>query len=136
MSVEKMRILQMIQEGKVTADEGMDLLKAVDESSRAKGVDLNKRFLRVRVASERGMKANVNVPLGLLKIAFKLCGMGMAFIPEEAQREMEKKGIDLDQIDFDELVAQIDQGSSDGKLVDVETEDEKEGLIKVEVYVD
>lgn len=138
MSEERMRILQMIQEGKITAEEGMDLLKALEESGKTEGgsLALSNRFLRVRVASEKGMKANVNVPLGLFKIASKLCGMGMAFIPEEARREMENKGIDLGQINFEELVDQIEQGLSDGKLVDVEVEDQNEGLIKVEVYVD
>lgn len=138
MSDEKMRILLMIQEGKITADEGMDLLKALEESPRVEDSNRvsNRHYLRIRVASERGKKANVNVPLGLLKIAFKLCGMGAAFIPEEARRKMEKKGIDLSQIDFEEFVAQIEQGASDGKLIDVETEDEKDGLVKVEVYVD
>ncbi len=128
----------MIQEGKITADEGMELLKALENSVTIQNgnLGLNNRFLRVRVSSEKGMKANVNVPLSLLKVASKLCGMGMSFIPAEARQEMEHKGIDLSQINFEELVDQIEQGLSDGKLVDVEVEDNKEGLIKVEVYVD
>ena len=138
MNEEKKRILQMIQDGKITADEGMELLKAMEDSNitESKNLMLNNRFLRVRVSSEKGMKANVNIPLNLLKIASKICGMGMAFIPAEARQEMENKGIDLMQINFEELVDQIEQGLSDGKLVDVEVEDKKEGLIKVEVYVD
>ena len=37
------------------------------------------------------------------------------------------QGIDLRKIDFDEIINLVDQGLSDGRLVDVETEDEKEG---------
>jgi hypothetical protein len=49
---------------------------------------------------------------------------------------MKKQGIDLTKIDFNELMQLIDQGLSDGRLVDVETEDEEEGKMKVEVYVE
>lgn len=92
-----------------------------------------KRFLRVIVTSSSGVqKANVNIPLGLVKVAVKF---GMGFIPEKARAEMLQKGIDLAQIDLDELVRLIDEGVSDGRLVDVDVDDPKEGRIRVEVYV-
>lgn len=59
---------------------------------------------------------NVNVPLGLLKATSKLVTMGMGFIPEDARLEMQKKGIDISKINFEELVGLIDQGLVDGKL--------------------
>ncbi len=138
MNEEKIRILEMVQEGKITADEGVELLKVLEEPDRAQSLDgkSNKRFMRVRVTSEKGMKVNINLPLGLLKIASKLCDMGMAFIPSATRKELESKGIDLTQIDFQEIIYQVEQGISDGKLVDVQVEDEKEGLMNVEVYVD
>lgn len=115
----------------------MGLLGAVEETSRSPGTVVDgKRFLRVRVTSERGKKVNINVPLGLLKIASKLAGVGMAFIPKEARQEMEEQGINLADIDFVELVEQIDQGLTDGELIDVETEDDKEGLTNIKVYID
>lgn len=59
----------------------------------------------------------------------------MAFIPAEAKGEMEKKGIDLEQL-LTELIKELEQGTSDGKLVDVDVDDPHEGRIKVEVFVD
>ncbi|NLJ33778.1 MAG: hypothetical protein GX349_04205 [Firmicutes bacterium] len=138
MGDDKKRIMRMIEEGKITADEGMELLTALEESSRGeeRGAALRKRFLRVRVSSEKGTKANVNIPLSLLKVVSKLLGFATALIPTEARRELQQQGIDLAKIDFEELVHLVEQGLSDGKLVDVETEDEKEGFTKVEVYVE
>ena len=138
MGEDKKRILQMIEEGKVTAAEGMDLLAALEESPLVGegSPALRKRFLRVRVSSEKGTKANVNIPLSLLKVFSKLWGFGMVLLPLEARRELEKKGIDLAKIDFEELINLVEQGLSDGKLIDVETDDDKEGFTKVEVYVE
>ncbi len=139
MSDDKLRILELIQSGKLTASEGLDLLSAVEDSGEksAKAPAATEgRYLRVRVSGEKGMKANVNIPLPLLKAAAKLAGVGVNLIPKEARTEMENKGIDLTRLDIDELVRLIDTGLSENKLVDVDVEDPKEGKIKVDVYVD
>ena len=48
MSSEKMKILEMIQEGKLTATEGMDLLKAIEEGNSPKEATqiLEKEFVK------------------------------------------------------------------------------------------
>jgi hypothetical protein len=139
MSSEKIRILEMIQEGKITAEEGMDLLNALSEQTEDT-VRLNEnrpgRFLRIRVDGDKAKKVNVNIPLSLVRAAGRLVGYGMAFVPKEAREEMEKQGIDLSQIDIKELISQIDAGLVSGRLVDIDTEDPEEGKIKVEVFVD
>lgn len=138
MSSEKSKILQMVRDGKISAEDGLELLNALEDAGdRAPNVEKIKkdRFLRVRVNSAE-TKVNVNIPLNLLKVASNLVNMGVGLIPTEARREMENQGIDITKIDFDELVKLIDQGLLDGKLVDVDTEDEKEGRTKVEVYVE
>ncbi|MCL6613632.1 MAG: hypothetical protein K6U03_03250 [Firmicutes bacterium] len=139
MSEEKLRILQMIQEGKISAAEGLELLEALEEPQAETGEPApagKARFFRVRVYGEKVPKVNVNIPLSLIKAASKFANFGMAFIPEEARREMERKGIDLSQIDLAELVSQIEQGLCDGKIVDVDIDDPEEGKMRVEVYVD
>lgn len=146
MSEEKLKILQMIQEGKINATEGLELLKALEEgesASEAKTASVSSaapglanRFLRVRVYTEGNTKVNVNLPLSLLKVASKFANFGTKYIPESAREEMNRKGIDLNQIDFEELIQQIDQGLVDGKIVDLEANDPEEGHVKVEVYVE
>ncbi|SNS96983.1 hypothetical protein SAMN05446037_103049 [Anaerovirgula multivorans] len=146
MQNEKLKILEMIQEGKISSSEGLELLNALQEAEKKeRSLLMDKtngnskdRFLRVRVSGDgTGVKkVDVNIPLSLLRIASKFVNMGMGMIPKEAREEMEKKGIDISQIDFDELVQLIDQGLSDGKLVDVDVNDSEQGRIQVEVYVD
>jgi len=138
MQNEKEQILQMIEKGTITASEGMELLEALKDNNNAEypvNTKLTDRCLRVRVDNAKS-KVNVNIPLSLLRVTSKLVNMGMKYIPDEARSEMEKKGIDLTSIDLDELVELIDQGLVDGKLVDVDTEDEESGRTRVEVYVE
>lgn len=142
MSDEKLKILEMIQNGKITPAEGMELLEALNESKpedskrtvESPGLVLAERFLVVKVNSYNA-KVNVNIPLNLLKATSKFVSMGMGLIPEEARREMLIKGIDIGKFDFEEFVALLDKGLADGRLVDVESEDEH-GMTKVEVYVE
>lgn len=149
MSSEKMKILEMIQEGKLTAVEGMDLLKVIEEGNSYKeGSQISnntfvkkdilsdaERFLRVRVEGEKTLKVNVNVPLSLIRSASKLVVYAMSFVPADKRAELEKKGLDLNELDVEGL-ARIIEESLDGKIVDVEVADPTEGRIKVEVYVE
>lgn len=140
MSQERIKILQLLEEGKINSTEAMDLLNTLDDSRDELQPDkikstARKRSLKVLVISDK-TKVNVNIPLGLIRVASQIAGMSTQWIPEDAQEQMKKQGIDLSKIDFDELLQLIDQGLSDGRLVDIETDDEKEGFTKVEVYVD
>jgi hypothetical protein len=57
-------------------------------------------------------------------------------LPQDAHEQIKKQGIDLSKIDFDEIINLAEQGLSDGRLVDIETEDDVDVRVKVEVYVD
>ncbi len=135
MNEEYMRILKMIEEGKVTAEEGAELMKAIgggegdgDEKVEAQLSGVKSSFkgkkLRIKVTdTETGKdKANIRIPLRLAKIAEKL-------IPREAKAQMKGQGIDLSDIlsNIDELV--------DGPLVDIDAND-KDDHVNVSIYVD
>jgi len=136
MNDERKRILEMLQNGKLSAAEALDLLNALDDPAPKPAAAADGgRFLRVRVQSERS-KVNVNLPLNLLRVVGRLASVGLKLIPEEARREMANKGIDLANFDIDELIRLVDQGLVDGKIVDVDTDDPREGRTKVEVYVE
>ncbi len=138
MSDEKSRLLQMVRDGKISVEEGVELLDALGSAENgAPGPEKKPgdRFLRVRVDSAEA-KVNVNIPLSLLKVASHLGNMITSFVPGEARREMAENGLDLSRIDFGELVSLIDQGLADGKMVDAEIEDPEKGRVRVEVYVE
>jgi hypothetical protein len=77
----------------------------------------------------------MNIPLRLVRVFSKIAGQGLKFIPEDARRELEAKGIDLAGIDLEELVKQIEEGLTDGKIIDVDI-DEPGEKVKVEIYVE
>jgi hypothetical protein len=122
---ERMRILHMIQEGKISAEEGAKLLEALGSSRkrppapppRHPGRDA--RLLRVRITDlDTGKtKVNVNIPMGLVSVGVRL---GARFMPSNAD------------VDYDEIMAAIDEGSS-GKIVDVEDAESGE---RVEVWIE
>jgi len=135
MNEEYMRILKMIEEGKVTAEEGAELMKAIgggdsegDEKVEAQlsGVkpSLRGKKLRIKVTdTETGKdKANIRIPLRLAKIAEK-------FVPRDAKSQMKEQGIDLGSIlsNIDELV--------DGPLIDIDADD-KDDHVNVSIYVE
>ncbi len=123
-SEERMRILRMIQEGKITAEEGSKLLAALRESRKEPRPPtppgrIGKGWLRVRVtgmATNRA-KVNVNLPLGLMDAGLKI---GAQYAPELA-------GIDLSQ--FIEDV----KGGAQGKIIDVIDEEDGE---HVEIFIE
>ncbi len=121
-SEERMRILQMIHEGKVTAEEGAKLLQALGSSRRSSAPPppaRDPRLLRVRITDLKTgkTKVNVNIPMGLVNVGIKL---GARFTPAHAD------------VDYEEIMEAIKGGAS-GKLVDVEDVESGE---HVEVWVE
>lgn len=127
MSDDKLKILKMIEEGTITAEEGAQLLGAVEGVAAGepalKGSGGNPKWLRVKVLStENGVKtkANVNVPIALVEIGFKI---GKHFNKEI---ETSMQGLDLG------AILEMIKSGAEGKIVEVESDN---GDI-VEVYVE
>lgn len=125
MNEEKLQILKMVEDKKITAAEAAELLEAVEKGSEE--IQINKKmkakWLRVKVLAEDGKtKANVNIPLSLVDIGLKI---GRKFEPK-------LNDVDLSGVDIDEIIDLIKQGA-EGKIVDVYDENSK---TNVEVYVE
>jgi hypothetical protein len=123
-SEERKKILNMVAEGKITAEEGSSLLKALQgaakrsagESQGGYGVPTTLRVRVVDAATGRS-KVNVNVPLSLVDVAMR---MGARFVPE------------LGESDYNELLAAIRAGQR-GKIIEVEDDVDGE---RVEIFVE
>ncbi len=118
---EKMRVLKMVEEGKISAEEAADLLASLDsldpEEHAVKQVKGGIRGKKLRIVvtsldSDRP-KVNVKIPLRLVKWAEK-------FIPSDAKKEMDHQGINLD-----EILSSVDDLEQE-TLVDVTDEDSRE----------
>jgi len=134
MNEESLRILKMIEDGKITAEEGKKILDAMNEEDAAQPAKTaapqrKKKILRVVVDGTGHEKVRVNIPL---EIAKKLAGL-TALVPNEAKKEMLDNGIDIDAINLEELIGMFQEGLIDENLVDIE--DSGKG-ISVKVYVD
>ncbi len=128
---ERLKILQLLQEGKITADQAARLLEALETSAaQAKGTPRppvppsppaagSGRWLRVRVTDTDTGKTRVNVRLPLNLVASGI-RMGMRFAPE------------IEGLDVNELMSFIQSGES-GHLVDVYDDEDGE---HVEVYIE
>lgn len=128
---ERLQILNMLQDGKIGADEAATLLSALEtgmqrEETSNRSVNmanLKGRWLRIRVTEGNGgkSKVNVNLPLGVVNAALKL---GSRFVPE------------LNDMDVDELRQEIHEAvesGMSGKIVEVH--DDKDGD-HVEIFIE
>jgi hypothetical protein len=113
----------MVSEGKISAEEGGRLLKAVashDRPARSARTSeaLRGRWLRVRVLNMATgkPKANVSLPMGLVSVGLRL---GAQFVPELADVE-------------DEIMAAAEGGTL-GKILEVEDTEDGE---RVEIFIE
>jgi hypothetical protein len=121
-SEERMKILKMIEEGKLTPEEGARLLAALSEGRRParpippRGPGFSKGWLRIRVTDTTTgrAKATVNLPLGLVDAGLNIASQ---YVPG---------------INFEELAEAIKSGA-EGKIIDVVDEEDGE---HVEIYIE
>jgi len=123
-SEERLQILKMIEDEKISAAEAAELLRALDrEDDQRTDVPMKgastPRWFRVRVTDigSGRSKVSVNIPMGLVNAGIK---MGARFAPE------------LEGVDFDEISEMINSGAH-GKIVDVVDNEEGE---RVEIFVE
>ncbi|MCA1899608.1 MAG: hypothetical protein LDL50_02750 [Chloroflexi bacterium] len=125
-SEERMKILKMIEEGKISAEEGAKLLAALSGARkgmpmppRPSGMGGSARWLRIRVTDVRTgrSKASVQIPLALVDAGMKI---GAHFAPEV-------QGVDMSNV-MDALRMGVT-----GKIIDVVDEEDGE---HVEIYVE
>lgn len=123
-----MRVLKLIEEGKISADEGARLLAALEKSERKSRRTRRQnddtppgpggaRWIRLRVSDSSSGKTRVNmtIPLGLVNMGL---AVGARFVPDVAN------------LDVDAIRDALRSGLQ-GKILEVNDEDEL-----VEIYVE
>lgn len=116
MEGEKLQILKMVQEGKVTPAEATRLLQALDSKAPvASSPSGSGKWIRIRVQEQGRQMVNINLPLSLVEVAVS---MGLKFVPQE-----ELRGVDVNA-----LMDAIKQGVT-GKIVEVDADDHKVEII-------
>ncbi len=125
---ERIKVLKMVADGKISAEEAAVLLETLDEApipgvkpqaGAASASNQSGRFFRVRVTdSDTGkVRVNVRLPVSVINAGMKI---GMKFAPQ------------VEGVDYQEIAEMIQSGEA-GKIVDVE--DNKDGE-HVEVFIE
>ena len=132
---EQRKILDMLAAGQISAEQAEKLLSALGGSS---GPQFGEEFpfgkparprspvklLRIHIDAEDEARVNVNVPIALAKFATQ-------FIPKEARGELEVQGIDLGA-----LIDSLGDELPEGRLVDIEANEDKNGERKVKIVIE
>lgn len=121
---ERMKILKMVEDGKISAEEGARLLAALSQGRKTASTGMqigtgSARWLRIRITDTHSgrSKTSVQIPLTVVEAGLKI---GARFAPEV-------EGVDMSNI-IDALRAGIT-----GKIIDVIDE---EGDEHVEIFVE
>lgn len=119
MNEQRRQILEMLAEGKITADEAENLIAALEREQQAQvSPGSRPKYMRVLVESREGFDAestgtvNVRVPLSLLRAGVKLAALVPPQALVKANDELAKSGvpIDLTQLkpqDIEELIEHL-----------------------------
>jgi hypothetical protein len=123
---ERLQILKMIEEGKISAAEGAELLRALEANKGdrqptqepMKGASAP-RWFRVRVTDTNTgrNKVNINIPMGLVNVGIK---MGARFAPE------------IDGVQLENIMDAVRSGQM-GKVMDITDDEDGE---RVEIFVE
>jgi hypothetical protein len=119
---EQMKILQMVQEGTIKAEEAAKLLDALEDGEERRPAAEPGKVLKIKVSDKYSgaVKVNIGLPLGFARFLKDL-------IPASERARIESQGVDLDS-----LFANLDSGTK-GKLVDVE--DVQDGHL-IEIWIE
>lgn len=132
---DKKRVLKMVEEGKISAGEGLKLLEAL-ESNPGDEVKVNKqpivdeneffkidknsskeKMIYIRVISSNGERVKVNIPIGFLKVLGSNSLMGSA-------------NLDKYNIDINSIIDAVENGF-EGRLVEVNSDDGDRVIIEI-----
>jgi hypothetical protein len=138
MSIERSRILKLLADGKISAQEAEDLLDALGKNSDTKTqtaesmpekILKNIKYIYVKVTSTQNDNVDIRVPIGLIRAGMRLTTLIPAQAMEQINTKMHEKGIsfDLNNIkpdDIEELIKNLSEmevnvNSKNGDIVKI-----------------
>lgn len=117
MNEEMMRILKMVEEGKITADKAKELMEVMQTTiqpmtTTTTTTNYEDKFLRVKVLSSEGDKVNVQLPIKIIKEVMKVSGK----LPIDMKG---MQGVDIENL-MNTIVSCLDNEMM-GEIVNVES---------------
>ena len=118
MNEERVKILNMVQEGKLTVDEATKLISSIETSQEKEEEGKKAKWLKINITENGEQKVAINLPISLAKMAMK-------FIPDNSLQSLSEKNINIDEI-FSMITTE-----KAGKIVEV-----TDGGNNVEISID
>jgi hypothetical protein len=140
MDREALEILEMVKDGKVTPEQGEQLLAALKSAPSAisPASEGKPRFVRVRVAvvneGSKKVSVNANLPVAMADMALKMLE-GAEFTKDGETVRFGEYLKQLGGMDIATVLQMVKDGA-EGKLVDVDIQGDEDEQVKVEVVVD
>lgn len=129
MSSERKKILEMLEEGKITSKEASDLLEAIDDTSTNNSdvttlsKSYSKKYLKIRVfEAEKESKVSLNIPIKLVKL-------GISFA---SKLNSKIEGINISNEEIDIILEAIDN-EIEGEILSIDADD---GKTQVKIYIE
>lgn len=137
MNENRKQILEMLAQGKITADEAERLIAALEKAPAGESSRMDAKYIRVLVEADNHYdgpvptKVNIRVPIKLLRAGVKLAGLLPQDARDHVNQAMRDKGMnfDISQIkpeNLDELIDNLQDLS-----VDVDQPSGKKAKVKV-----
>ena len=126
---EKKRIINMVAEGKISAEEAANLLEALNP--KPTGSKLGRK-LHIVITQEGCEKPKLN-----LSIPVKLAKIGVKFIPKNANFDahLESSNFDFSSINWKEIMDMVSSGEV-GDLFNMEVEEDNKPPTTIRIYVE
>ena len=127
MKEEIKKVLEMLEEKKITSEEAAELLEALRESKKAEEEippAKRKRFLKIHVTKGDKPQVNVTLPFGLIN-------WGLNIASKMGKNTVDIGGEEIP-IDMDELNKAMNDPEFIGKIVDV-VDEEKGEHVEIEI---
>jgi DUF4097 and DUF4098 domain-containing protein YvlB len=126
---DKRRILDMLAEKKITSEEALKLISALNEKKNEVGKP--SRFFKITVHEDGKPKPKVKISIPIM-----LMKLGTKFIPKESMNaQINGSNIDLSSIDWDEVFKLASKGEV-GDLFNADIEEDNGRMIRVRIFVE
>ena len=126
---EKKRIINMVAEGKISAEEAARLLEALNPKPVSSKMGRKLHLLITQEGSEKP-KLNLSIPV-------KLAQIGMKFIPNNANFDahLDSTNFDFSSINWKEIMDMVSSGEV-GDLFNMEVEEDDKLPTTIRIYVE
>jgi len=131
MSSERKKILEMLEEGKITSKEAADLLEAIDDTSEnykynevsTLSKSYSKKYLKIRVVEGSDQsKVKLNIPIKLVKL-------GLSFA---SKLNSSIEGVQISNKEIDIILDAI-ENEIEGEIISIDADD---GKTQVKIYIE